>query len=281
MGLFGIHGSISGGLFKAIEEGSSLKCEALQIFTANQRMWTVKTPSAGDTTAFAGSWDKSRIKKIVSHNSYLVNLASVNPVLLEKSRASFAAEMERVAALDLDGLVFHPGSFTGGTYEQGVKNIIDSMNMALAKVKGFSSILLLETTAGSGNSIGGKFEQLAYIISGIKQKEKVGVCFDTAHVFEAGYNTKEDYEGVFGEFDKIVGVKNIRCFHINDSKTEFGSHADRHEHIGKGFLGADFFGKLVNDKRFRDVPMILETPKDGNMDSVNLKLLRKLSGNIR
>ncbi len=274
MGLFGIHGSISGGLFNAIEEGQALGCEALQIFTANQRMWSVKTPSSDDMSAFAAAWKKSGIKKVVSHNSYLVNLASVNPGLLGKSRLAFMAEMERVRDLNIDGLVFHPGSFTGGTYEEGIKNIIDSINRALSEVKGFASRVLLETTAGSGSSIGGKFEDLAYIIGKVKKKENIGVCFDTAHVFEAGYNTKDDYEGVFKAFDRIIGLENLRCFHINDSKTEFESHSDRHEHIGRGFLGADFFKKLVNDKRFKDVPMILETPKDGDMDKVNLKLLR-------
>jgi deoxyribonuclease IV len=276
MGLFGIHGSIGGGLYNAIEQADGLGCQALQIFTANQRMWNVKTPAEEDITAFKTAWKKSGIKKIVSHNSYLVNLASVNDELLEKSRNGFFAEMQRVDALGLDGLVFHPGSFTDGTYEQGAQNIIDSLNLALAKNKKFSSVLLLETTAGSGSSIGGRFEHLANILGGIKQKEKIGVCFDTAHVFEAGYDTKENYEVVFKEFDKIIGIDNIRCFHINDSKTPFESHSDRHEHIGRGELGRAFFEKLVNDRRFRNIPMILETPPDNNMDSVNLKLLNKM-----
>jgi deoxyribonuclease-4 len=276
MGLLGIHGSISGGLFNAIEEGESLGCGAMQIFTANQRMWTVRNPSPDDTAVFSGAWKKSHVKMVVSHGSYLVNLASVNPELLKRSRAAFIAEMQRVDALGLDALIFHPGSFTGGAYEQGIKNIIDSLNAALATVKGFGSRILLETTAGSGSSIGGKFEDIAYIIGKVKQKDKVGVCFDTAHVFEAGYNLKDDYSGVFKEFDGIIGVEKIHCFHINDSKTEFESHADRHENIGKGKIGAEFFGKLVNDKRFKDIPMILETPKEGGMDAKNLELLRKL-----
>lgn len=276
MGLLGIHGSISGGLFNAIEEGESLGCGAMQIFTANQRMWTVRNPSPDDAAVFSGAWKKSHVKMVVSHGSYLVNLASVNPELLKRSRAAFIAEMQRVDALGLDALIFHPGSFTGGAYEQGIKNIIDSLNAALATVKGFGSRILLETTAGSGSSIGGKFEDIAYIIGKVKQKDKVGVCFDTAHVFEAGYNLKDDYSGVFKEFDGIIGVEKIHCFHINDSKTEFESHADRHENIGKGKIGAEFFGKLVNDKRFKDIPMILETPKEGGMDAKNLELLRKL-----
>jgi deoxyribonuclease-4 len=278
MGLFGVHGSISGGLYNAVEEAEKLGCSSLQIFTANQRMWAVKKPSDDDAVVFAGAWKKSGLKKIVSHNSYLINLASFNPELLEKSRAAFIAELERVSALNLDALILHPGSFTGGEFDGGVENIADSINMALAKVKGFTSKLLLETTAGSGSSIGGKFEDLALIIRKIKQKEKIGVCFDTAHVFESGYDTKNDYKGVFGEFDRVVGLDRIGCFHINDSKTEFASHSDRHWHIGKGFIGEEFFKKLVNDKRFKDTPMILETPKEGDMDKENLKLLNKLAG---
>jgi deoxyribonuclease-4 len=278
MGLLGIHGSISGGLYNAINEADALGCSSLQIFTANQRMWSVKTPSEDDAAQFKAVWKKSGIKKIVSHNSYLVNLASFNPELLEKSRAAFIAELERVAALGLDALILHPGSFTGGDFEGGVRNITESLNMAFSKVKGFSPKVLLETTAGSGSSIGGKFGDLALIIKGIKQGEKIGVCFDTAHVFEAGYDTKEDYKGVFGEFDRVIGLEKIGCFHVNDSKTDFASKADRHWHIGKGFIGEDFFGKLVNDKRFKNTPMILETPKEGGMDAVNIKLLKKLAG---
>jgi deoxyribonuclease-4 len=277
MGLLGIHGSISGSLSNAIVEADKLGCEALQIFTANQRMWAVKDPSGEDITEFASAWKKSSIKKIVSHNSYLVNLASFKPELLEKSRAAFMAEMRRVAVLKLDALILHPGSFTGGDYEGGVRNITDSINGAFAQVKDFPSMLLLETTAGSGSSIGGKFEDMALMIKKIKHREKVGVCFDTAHVFEAGYDTKNDYKKVFEEFDRVVGLERIGCFHINDSKTEFASKADRHWHIGQGHIGGEFFKKLVNDRRFKNIPMILETPKEGGMDMENLKLLHKMA----
>jgi deoxyribonuclease-4 len=277
MGLFGIHGSISGSLSNAIYEADKLGCEALQIFTANQRMWAVKDPSAENIAEFAFVWKNSSIKKIVSHNSYLINLASFNPELLEKSRAAFMAEMRRVAVLKLDALVLHPGSFTGGDYEGGVKNIADSINKAFAEVKDFPPMLLLETTAGSGSSIGGKFGDLALIIKKIKRGDKVGVCFDTAHVFEAGYDTKNDYKKVFEEFDRIVGLERIGCFHINDSKTEFASKADRHWHIGQGHIGEEFFKKLVNDRRFKNIAMILETPKDGGMDVKNLKALHEMA----
>ena len=276
MGLYGIHASIGGGVFNAISEGEALGCEAIQIFTANQRMWSVKTPPETDVASFKSGWKKSGIKKIVSHGSYLVNLAGANKELLEKSRAAFFGEMQRAHALGLDSIVFHPGSFTGGTFEQGVKNIVDSVNEALKKFKDFRPKLLLETTAGSGNSIGGKFEDLALIIGKVKRKEKMGVCFDTAHVFEAGYDVKGGYEAVFKEFDKVIGLERLNCFHINDSKTPFASHADRHEHIGKGLIGTEFFGKLTRDKRFKETPMIIETPAENGMDKKNLDILRKL-----
>ncbi|MCE5300322.1 MAG: deoxyribonuclease IV [Spirochaetia bacterium] len=276
MPYFGFHASISGGIYNAIEEAQALECGAMQIFTANQRTWQTKDPAGEDMARFKDAWEKSGIEKAVSHNSYLVNLASADPANLAKSRAAFEAEMRRVDALKLDGLVFHPGSFTGSTYDKGLKSIIESVNSALAKMKGFGSVLLFETTAGSGNSIGGKFEDIAAMLDGVKQKDKAGVCFDTAHVFEAGYDLKNDYEGVMKQFDRIIGTKMIKAFHMNDSKTPFNSHSDRHMHIGQGELGKEFFGKLVNDKRFRDLPMIIETPADEGMDKKNLDILRKL-----
>jgi len=136
--------------------------------------------------------------------------------------------------------------------------------------------LLLETTAGSGNTIGGRFEELAEIIAGVKRKDKIGVCFDTAHTFESGYDIKNNYENVFKEFDKIIGLAQLKAMHINDSKTEYQSKSDRHEHIGKGEIGKETFKKLMNDKRFAQIPMIIETPKVGNWDVINIRLLKKL-----
>lgn len=278
MGLFGIHASISGGIYNAIDEGTRLKCEAIQIFTANQRQWTAKPVAADEAEKFKASWKASKIQKIVSHNSYLVNLASADAGNLEKSRKTFIEEMERVKILGIDAIIFHPGSHANTTFEKGMLTIIESLNFAISKVKDFKAMLLLETTAGSGSSIGGKFEHLAEIIAGIDKKEIMGVCFDTAHTFEAGFDTVNDFDGVFKNFDRIIGLKKLRAFHVNDSKTAFNSHADRHEHIGKGEIGLGFFKKLVNDKRFKDLPMILETPMEDGWDRRNLGTLRKLAG---
>ncbi len=274
MGLLGIHASIAGGVYNAFAEAEKLKCEAMQIFTANQRQWDVKPISDEDVRKFRALHKKSCVKKIISHASYLINLAAFNPENLKKSRAAFSEELRRAQALGLDGVVIHPGSATGYTKEEGIKTIAESIDMCLAECGGFKSKILLETTAGSGNTVGATFEELAAVIERVKERPKLGVCFDTAHTFEAGYDMTRDYEKHFKTFDRIIGLNRLRAFHINDSKTAFGSNADRHEHIGKGNIGKELFRKLMTDKRFEKTPMILETPADDGMDEKNLKVLR-------
>ncbi|HDQ26607.1 MAG TPA: deoxyribonuclease IV [bacterium] len=276
MGYIGFHASISGGLHNAIDEAVAAGAEAVQIFTANQRMWKVKTPDAGDVKLFLEKRRKSGIRYAVTHDSYLINLASVNPDILAKSRMAFSDEIKRSSMLGIDHIIFHPGSHTGGTHEQGITNIVTSLKAALKELPKGGPMLLLEATAGSGSHIGGRFEELAAIIKKLKRHPSVGICFDTAHVFEAGYDLKNNYDEVFNEFDKICGMDRIKVFHINDSKTVFGSHADRHQHIGRGELGEKFFAKLMRDSRFKELPMILETPDEDGMDAVNIKLLKKL-----
>jgi len=276
MGFIGFHASIAGGVYNAVDEAIKKKAEAIQIFTANQRMWNTKPIPRADIKLFLEKKEKSGIKAVVAHDSYLINLASVNSFNLKKSRKAFADEIKRSAALKLDAIIFHPGSFTGGTKEKGMKNIIDSLNMLMKELPPSGPMLLLETTAGAGNHIGGKFEDLAELIKGIKKKNKAGVCFDTAHAFEAGYDLKNSYDKVFKEFDRKIGIDKLKAFHINDSKTAFESHADRHQHIGKGEIGKEFFSKLMKDKRFRNVSMIIETPDEGEMDVKNMNLLKKM-----
>ncbi|HPD19450.1 MAG TPA: deoxyribonuclease IV, partial [Candidatus Goldiibacteriota bacterium] len=256
----------------------SKKAEAIQIFTANQRMWKVKDIPDEDVKLFFEKKEKSGLKAIVSHDSYLINLASGDKQILEKSRKAFKDEIRRSMILKLDAVIFHPGSFSGTTYENGIKNIIDSLNILMPDIPEDGPFLLLETTAGSGNTIGGKFEELAEVIKGVKMKDKIGICFDTAHAFEAGYDVKNNYDGVFNEFDKMIGIEKLRAMHINDSKTAYASRADRHEHIGKGEIGKITFNKLMKDKKFEKIPMIIETPKIGNWDVINMKLLNKMRG---
>lgn len=274
MGYIGFHASISGGVFNAIDEAIEKGAEAIQIFTANQRMWSVKDIPEKDVKLFFEKRKKSGLKSIVSHASYLINLASGDKKILEKSRKAFIEEIKRSSVLKLDAIIFHPGSFTGITLEKGIKNIIDSLNIFMKILPKNGPFLLLETTSGSGNTIGGKFEELAQIISGVKKRDKIGVCLDTAHIFEAGYDLKNNYENVFKEFDEIIGIDKLKVFHINDSKTKFFSKSDRHEHIGKGEIGKSVFKRLMNDKRFAKLPMIIETPKISNWDVKNIRLLK-------
>lgn len=278
MGYIGFHASIAGGVHNAIDEAMAKKAEAIQIFTANQRMWKVKDIPGEDIKLFFEKRKKSGLKAIVSHDSYLINLASGDKQILEKSKKAFKDEIKRSIALELDAVIFHPGSFSGTTYETGIRNIIDSLNFLMQDLNADCPCLLLETTAGSGNTIGGKFEELAEIIKGIRRKDKIGVCFDTAHTFETGYDIKNNYDKVFNEFDRIIGLEKLKAMHINDSKTEYASRADRHEHIGKGEIGKNTFKKLMKDKRFAKIPMILETPKHGNWDVKNMNLLKKMRG---
>ena len=276
MGFIGVHVSIAGGIYNAVSEGIRTGCEAIQIFTANQMTWDVKSPSDADVKKYIDDYKKSWLKKAVAHDSYLINLASTDGAKLAQSRNAFYEEMERVQALKLDGLVFHPGSYRGGTLEQGLDTVAESMNLALSRVKKFNSKLLLEITAGTGNTIGGNFEEAAYILDKVKDKEKTGVCFDTAHAYGAGYDLKNEYEKIFKKFDSVIGLEKLLCFHANDSMVPLGSKKDRHQHLGQGEIGIEFFRKLINDKRFKDTPVIMETPDENDMDIKNIKLMKSL-----
>lgn len=271
MALLGIHASIAGGVSNAIDEGIALGCNALQIFTANQRQWKTKSISDNEAEEFIKKWRKSKIKKIYSHTSYLINLASNNKIKLKKSINAFLNEVKRSSELNLNGIIFHPGSFTGQDEKKALNIAAKSINTIINKSKNFKGKFIIELTA---NAIGKNFEQIKYIIDKVKKKDKIGVCIDTAHIFESGYDIKNKYNEVFREFDKAVGLKYIEVFHINDSKTPFASKVDRHQHIGRGYIGKEFFKKLVKDKKFKDKAMILETPKEKGWDKRNLKLLK-------
>ncbi|MDP7554879.1 MAG: deoxyribonuclease IV, partial [Nitrospinota bacterium] len=212
--------------------------------------------------------------------SYLINLASPDPILHRKSIESFFNEMERCEKLRIPYLVFHPGAHVGSGEKAGLKKIAQSINVLLKRGKGFKVSLLLETTAGQGTTLGYKFEHLADIIKMVRQKKSIGVCVDTCHIFAAGYDitTQKGYKKTFEIFNKLIGFGNLKVFHINDSKKELGSRVDRHEHIGKGYLGLKPFEFLVNDRRFANIPKILETPKGPDLkeDVENLKVLKRL-----
>jgi deoxyribonuclease-4 len=276
MGLLGAHISISGGLEKSISRGHDLGCEAIQIFSKNQRQW--KSPGLSDDAAerFRQAREESSIKNVAIHDSYLINLAHSDPEQLKKSRDAFFDEMERAEKLDVEFLIFHPGSYLNTSEESGIRRIADSLNHVISRFPESRVQLLLETTSGSGHHLGYRFEQLAAILSRVHKKDHIGVCFDTAHVFAAGYDMREEsaYEDTMAQFQRTIGLDRLMAFHLNDSKSDLGSRIDRHENIGMGVLGESPFRCLVNDSRFRSVPMILETPEGEKYYRKNLALLK-------
>ncbi|MBN2029189.1 deoxyribonuclease IV [bacterium] len=280
MGLLGAHVSIGGGLEKSVQCGEELGCESIQIFSKNQRQWKAAPLSDESAALFRSHFQKSDIRSVVIHDSYLINLASPDIHMLNKSRDAFLDEMNRADQLDVPFLVFHPGSHMKTGEEAGLRCIVESLEHVLSKQPDGRVQLLLETTSGQGDHLGYCFEQLAKIISLVSRKDRLGVCYDTSHTFESGYDirTERVYEETFEQFDRIIGLDLLKVFHLNDSKTDLGSRVDRHENIGEGFLGLEPFRFLVNDRRFVDHPMILETPGGDIFYKKNLELLRSLVG---
>lgn len=278
--LLGAHMSIAGGLYKALEQGERLSCTAIQLFTKNANQWKGKVFEEEEIDRFLSLRKKSSISKIFAHDSYLINLASGSPALRTKSINALIAEMERCRILSIPYIIMHPGAHLGINEDEGINNIVNSLNVILEKTDEWPVGIAMETTAGQGTSIGYRFEHLSRIINGVKENDRIKVCLDTCHIFAAGYDisTAEGYADVMKEFDRIVGIDKLVCFHVNDCKKGLGSRVDRHEHIGKGALGQLPFRLLMNDKRFADIPKIIETPKDKDMknDRKNLGILRKM-----
>ncbi len=272
---------VAGGVDKAPLAGQAVGCAAMQIFTKNSNQWNAKPLDQKTIDAYRANLEKSGIVFVASHDSYLINMGSPDPAMREKSLAAFIDEIERAGQLGINHLVFHPGSHLGSGEEAGLDAVAACMNEAIKRTPNHPNVVLtIETTAGQGTNLGYKFEHIAYLIERVKDKKRAGVCFDTCHVFAAGYDIKspEGYKKTWKEFDRIIGLDHLMMFHINDSKKEFGSRVDRHEHIGKGFLGEKAFALLVNDKRFFNIPMVLETPKGKELmeDRENLAVLNRL-----
>lgn len=280
--LLGAHMSISGGVHLAPARGIAAGCNVIQIFTQNSNQWRGKMPTDSEAALFREKRAESGLRDIVSHDIYLINLASAPGDTRDKSMVAFQEEMQRCSRLGIDKIVMHPGSHLGEGEDVGIKRIIDSFNTLFATTPEFTGKVLLENTAGQGTNLGFRFSQLKDIIKGADCPDRFGVCLDTCHSFAAGYDltTVAGYTATFEEFDREIGLQRLACFHINDSKKGLDSHVDRHEHIGQGLLGLEPFRMLLNDPRFTAVPKILETPKGDNdeMDQVNLKLLRSLIG---
>ncbi|MCA9030205.1 MAG: deoxyribonuclease IV [Planctomycetaceae bacterium] len=282
MPLFGSHLSVAGGYYKAVRAASELGMDTVQIFTKNNNRWDGKPLTDDDIREFRQAVDECGLQLPCAHDSYLINLASPKDELWNKSIDAFTVELERAEALGLAGVVMHPGSYVDSSEEAGLKRIIEGLNEAHARTAGVKVETWLETTAGQGTNLGNRFEHLGQIIAEVNAPERCGVCVDTCHIFAAGYPlaTPEEYQRTMDEFEQAVGIDRIRVFHLNDSKKGLGSRVDRHEHIGEGELGLEPFRNLLNDARFANHPMYLETKKeqrDGvEMDAVNLDVLRKL-----
>ncbi|MDD2581516.1 MAG: deoxyribonuclease IV [Desulfuromonadaceae bacterium] len=276
----GAHMSISGGLHLAIDRAVAAGCGVVQIFTRNSNQWRGKPVSESDAALFRSIFAASGLHEVVSHDIYLINLAAPPGETRDKSIAAFRDELETCARLGIDKVVMHPGSHLTDSPETGLARVVEAFDLLFAEVRQFEGRVLIETTAGQGSNLGRSFEELGAIIAGSRFPEKFGVCFDTCHTFAAGYDTasEEGYRTTMEQFDRIIGLERLHCFHLNDSKKGLGSRVDRHEHIGQGMLGLNPFRFILNDPRFATVPKILETPKgDSNeMDGVNLALLRGL-----
>ena len=280
--LLGAHMSIAGGVGNAFIEGQKVACDAIQIFTKSSRQWASKPYTKEEIELFHVNRKATGIGAVVAHDSYLLNLGSPDAVLRSRSLAAFIDELERCEVLGVTNLIAHPGSHVGSGESEGIKTIAKSLNEVHKACPGYRVKVTLEITAGQGSNLGYRFEQIAHMIDATKESDRLRVCFDTEHAFAAGYDlrTRDGYERTFGEFDQVIGIELLAAFHLNDSKKEFNSRVDRHEHIGKGFIGLEAFRLLMNDKRFWGLPMCLETPKGPDLkeDRENLGLLRSLIG---
>jgi deoxyribonuclease-4 len=259
----GAHLSIAGGLPRAVDRAEASGCLALQIFTKSAGQWRAREIPPEEVAMFKRRVRQTKIRPVVAHNSYLINVAAADRALRRTSIEALRDELDRADRLGLDGLVMHPGSYTFGTEAGGLKLIADALAKILASRPDVKTRILLEHTAGQGTNLGHRFEHLAEIIDRLGGSPRVGVCLDTCHLLTAGYDigSPDGYDETFRQFGAIVGFSRLKAFHLNDSKKPCGSRVDRHEHIGKGCLGLEPFRRIVNDPRFAKLPMLLETPK--------------------
>jgi deoxyribonuclease-4 len=282
MPLFGAHMSIAGGCHNALLAAQSHGCQTVQLFTKSSNQWNARDLTDADVALFRRTLRQTRLRHATAHDSYLINLASPDENLYRKSIEAFVVEVQRAECLGLRYLVTHPGAHLDSGEEAGLARVAAALDEIHARCRGYRVQILLETTAGQGSCLGHRFEHLRRIFELVKDPGRLGVCFDTCHVFAAGYALapEVEYRATMRVFAKVIGLSRLRLFHVNDSQKPLGSRVDRHAHIGKGRLGLEPFRLLVNDPRFRSRPMILETPKeeiDGNdMDAVNLGVLRGL-----
>jgi len=275
--LLGAHISTKGGLHTVFDRAAEIGATAIALFAKNSNQWKGKELTEEDRALFAG---KRTVGPIYTHASYLINLATTDPELRRKSIAAMVDELDRAERLGIRAVVLHPGAHMGEGVEAGIDRIARSLDEIHAAIPDHRTITLLETAAGQGSCVGCTFEELGKIRKLVDDKRRVGVCFDTCHVFAAGYEirNREAYESTIDDLDRHVGIATVGLFHLNDSKKPLGSRVDRHEHIGRGAIGLEAFRLLLNDERFRRIPKLLETPKtvEHESDRKNLRKLRSL-----
>jgi deoxyribonuclease-4 len=282
MPLFGAHMSIAGGYHNALLAAQAHGCATVQIFTKNSNQWKGKDITDNEVHVFRKTLRQARLRLPMAHDSYLINLASPDEALYRRSVEAFIVEVQRAERLGLRYLVTHPGAHVDSGEEAGLAKVAAALDEVHRRCRGCRAQVLLETTAGQGSTLGHRFEHLARILELVRDPERLGVCFDTCHVFAAGYALapRKEYLATMRTFNRVVGLKRLLAFHLNDSLKPQGSRVDRHAHIGRGCLGLEPFRLLVNDRRFGNRPMVLETQKEeGNnkdMDTVNLATLRGL-----
>jgi deoxyribonuclease-4 len=279
--LLGAHLSIAGGLENALYRAAALGCTALQIFTKNANTWKERNLKPAEIDRFDAARADTGIRAVAAHTSYLINIATPDRNQRARSCAALEQELIRATALQISDVVLHPGSHMGSGETRGLEKAAESLNAVLSKQQPTTARLLIETTAGQGNSLGYRFEQIAALIEKVEDKPKIGVCLDTAHIFAAGYDirTLASISDVMRQFDAVIGIKYLKLLHLNDSKKTLGMRVDRHEHIGEGFIGLDAFRFILQDSRLAGVSKIIETPKDTHgqeWDRKNLERLRSL-----
>jgi deoxyribonuclease IV len=273
--------SIGGGVHRAIERARSIECSAMQIFVKNNMQWFARPFTRDEIKAFRDHPQRSDLSAVFAHANYLINLAATNPQFHANSIRALSEELERADQLGLPFLVVHPGAHLGAGEEAGLKKVVASIDEIFARIPKVETRIALETTAGQGSCLGHSFDHLAYLISQVREPERLCVCLDTAHVFAAGHDltSATATRKMFRDFDRIIGLQHLVALHLNDSKAARGSRVDRHQHIGKGQIGLEAFRFIMRDRRFRKIPKVLETPKGKDLleDVENLKTLRGLS----
>ena len=283
MAILGAHMSTAGGYFRAVDRAAKSSCDCVQVFTKNNNQWRAKPLTDQECERFRDALKAHAIAAPLSHASYLINLASPDKALRQRSIDALVVEMQRAGKLGIPWVVFHPGAYVSSSEAEGLEAISSALDIVHAETGEPDAGCLLETTAGQGTNLGWQFEQLAAILDQVQDPGRLGVCVDTCHIFAAGYGlqTEAEYRSTFDDFDRLIGIERIKAFHLNDSKKPQGSRVDRHEHIGEGCLGLDAFRHLMQDERFQQIPMYLETPKDKegdeDWDRRNLDILRSLA----